>query len=167
VEAQRLKDRIIVGLLRAALVAALIGAGGNIYWRLPYVPGAETSNVRETSLQIILRRAPEDEVVALNVPVELYSIDLAAAQNEFQSERRPGQRFEDFLKRRMNGRPPIITRLDQSGQTTILVPSGKWWIHATLSGSRDITWRLPVNIAGHSQVVELTPENAYTRTKSF
>ena len=67
----------------------------------------------------------------------------------------------------MRGRVPIKARLDQTGQATLTVPPGKWWIHATLAGTLNVEWRLPVNVAGRKQTAELTPENAYARTKSF
>ena len=92
---------------------------------------------------------------------------MAAVQREFISEHRPGVRFDDFLARRMQGRAPVAARLDQNGQATVTIPPGRWWIHATLAGTEEITWRLPVNIGGREQTVELTPDNAYMRAKSF
>ncbi len=72
--------------------------------------------------------------------------------------------------RRMGERQPLAAELDERGETTLAVPPGKWWVHATLSergGAEEVTWRLPVNVSGREATVELTPENAYTRAKSF
>jgi hypothetical protein len=36
-----------------------------------------------------------------------------------------------------------------------------------LDGEEQLEWRLPVTVIGAKQIVELTPQNAYTRSKSF
>ena len=156
-------------LLRACLLIALIGAGWHIYHRLP----VEDSNVNgggqvhATNLHIVLRRPEDMDAVHADIGVELYSVDTSAVWREFQSERRPGVRFNDFLNSRMQGRPPLAAQFDATGQAYLAVPPGRWWIHATLNGAEEITWRLPVNVAGREQTVELTPDNAYMRAKSF
>jgi hypothetical protein len=165
--------RLLVACLRVALVLALVGAGWLIYRRLPHddtAPAGLGANaqVRDTLLRIVLppRPAGDNEPNALS-NVKLYSIDVAAAQREFLDERRPGMRFEDFIVRRMGARQPITTQLDAEGKTILYVPPGRWWIHATQSGVEEISWRLPVNVAGREQTVELTHANAYMRTKKF
>jgi hypothetical protein len=172
-----------VAVLRVALVLALVGAGWLVYRRLPaddapHGLGA-AGQTRDTLLRIIVhpRRAEtvrnSDAAAATAAdnlpatPVQLYSIDVAAAQREFLDERRPGQRFEDFIVRRMGARQPIRTQLDDSGQTVLYVPPGRWWIHATQEGAEDVVWRLPVNVAGREQTVELNATNAYMKTKRF
>ncbi|HLL70842.1 MAG TPA: hypothetical protein VK363_05380 [Pyrinomonadaceae bacterium] len=167
----------LVACLRVALVLALVGAGWLIYRRLPHdderAPAAalgESRQARDTLLRIVIPRgdgAAGQSAEAAAVPVQLYSIDVAAAQREFFDERRPGQRFEDFMVRRMGARQPITTQLDAQGQTIVYVPPGRWWIHATQTGAQEISWRLPVNVAGREQTVELTNANAYMRTKKF
>jgi hypothetical protein len=158
-------------LLRIALILALVAAVWNIYRHLPDDGSGTTKSgadvAAETSLQIILRAPSDEPSVALGVPVQLYPIDISAAQNEFFSERRPGKRLDDFLSERMGNRAPVEARFDENGQVTTTVKSGPWWIHATLPGELNIEWRLRVNVAGTRQSVELTPDNAYTRTKSF
>ena len=159
--------------MRVALVLALVGAGWLVYRRLPpddapHSLGA-AGQTRDTLLRIHVLPRPGDggQNPAAAVTVQLYSIDVAAAQREFLDERRPGQRFEDFIVRRMGARQPIRTQLDASGQTVVYVPPGRWWIHATQEGAQEVTWRLPVNVAGREQTVELTAANAYMRTKRF
>jgi hypothetical protein len=167
---------LLVAFLRLALVFALVGAGWFIYRGLPQddAPPAGLGASRQTSdtlLRIIL--PPRTDGVAgpdsatSAAQVQLYSIDVAAAQREFFDERRPGMRFEDFIVRRMGARQPITTQLDAQGQTVIYVPPGRWWIHATQTGAEEIIWRFPVNVAGREQTVELTNANAYMRTKKF
>jgi hypothetical protein len=168
--------RWLVAFLRVALVLALVGAGWLVYRRLPpddapHGLGA-ARQTRDTLLRIIVLPRPagvgqNSDAATTNTPVQLYSIDVAAAQREFLDERRPGQRFEDFIVRRMGARQPIRTQLDQSGQTIVYVPPGRWWIHAVQGGAQEVTWRLPVNVAGREQTVELTAANAYMRTKRF
>ncbi len=106
-------------------------------------------------------------VSARKVPVQLYPINMAAARSEFDSERRPGQRFEEFATRLMGGRQPLGVEFDEGGEAVIAVPPGKWWIHATVEGDRELTWRLSVNVTGREKTVELTKENAYLRAKRF
>lgn len=161
---------LLAGGLRLALVLALIFAGLSIYHRLPEdAPGATDGShaAGETALQIVLQAAPEDRGAAMNIPVELYPIDFSAAQREYLSERRPGVRFDDFLARRMEGKSTVETQLDERGQAVVMVPPGKWWVHAVLNASHSVEWRLPVQVAGLKQTIELTPSNAYTKMKSF
>ena len=156
-----------------ALIAALVGAVWGIYGRLPHDEGAVFGPQDEqpsgtTALHIRLRAAELNfPVSAKKIPVQLYPISMTAARNEFDSERRPGQRFEDFVTRLMGDRQPITAELDERGETNITVPPGKWWVHATLSGTRELTWRLPINVNGREMTVELTPKNVYTLTKKF
>lgn len=162
---------MLVAALRLALVLALAGAGWLVYRSLPHedapaVGLGANQSARDTLLRIILPPHTGDAAPSVT-PVQLYSIDLAAAQREFFDERRPGMRFEDFITRRMRARQPITTQLNAQGQAMIHVPPGRWWIHATQTGAQEITWRLPVNVAGREQTVELTDANAYTRTKRF
>jgi hypothetical protein len=167
--------------LRVALVLALAGAGWLVYRGLPPDDAPHGSlgaagQTRDTLLRIVVLPRPggsggssdgQNSDAAAITPVQLYSIDVAAAQREYLDERRPGQRFEDFIVRRMGARQPIRTQLDAGGQTIVYVPPGRWWIHATQEGAQEVSWRLPVNVAGREQTIELTAANAYMRTKRF
>ena len=138
-----------------------------IYRRLP-ASAADPRNERATTtLQIVIRQAPDGAGPALDVPVSLYPVDIIAVRHEFFTEQRTGKRFEDFLKERMKGRAPINARLDKQGHGAVLLAPGSWWLHATISGDEQLEWRLPVRVGGTRQTIELTPQNAYTRTKSF
>lgn len=175
--------------MRFALILALAGAVWSIYRRSPDDGGDAAGalqngnqQVDATLLRIVLRRTPEmddaaqqtatgevraGDAPARKVPLQLYSIDVAAAQREFLSERRAGVRFEDFLSQKMRGQQPLAAELDQRGEAIVAVPPGRWWIHVALEGAQEVTWRLPVNVAGRERTVELTLENAYTRAKKF
>jgi hypothetical protein len=157
---------ILIVALRFALVLALVAAGWLVYRELPVTTSETAVDTRTTSLQIVLYQ-PENDGPGLDVPVSLYPVDLVAVRHEFFTEPRAGKRFEDFLKERMKGRSPISTRLDKQGHGSVLLAPGSWWLHATLSGDEQLEWRLPVTVVGPKQVVELTPQNAYTRSKSF
>jgi hypothetical protein len=165
---QSLAYHLVSALLRVALVAALVWAGWSVYHKLPG-GGTETvdNSTGETALQLVLRPSPRDEGFAVNIPVQLYPVDLAAVQREFGFEPHPGVHFEDFLKERMQGRAPVTAQLDENGRATVMVTPGKWWVHALLAGTQNIEWRLPVNISGRQQIIELNAENIYARTKSF
>jgi len=67
----------------------------------------------------------------------------------------------------MKGRSPIDAQLDKQGQGSVLLSTGSWWLHATISGDEQLEWRLPVTVTGAKQTVELTPQNAYTRSNTF
>jgi hypothetical protein len=159
---------LLTVLLRVALVAALIWAGWSVYHQLP--GGAnETRNTAagETSLVIVLRPSSQEAGASVSIPVQLYPVDLSAVQREYGFEPRPGVRFEDFLNERMQGRSPVKARLDERGQATVTLTPGRWWIHALLSGSQNVEWRVPVNVSGRQQTIELNTGNIYARTKSF
>ena len=158
---------LLILALRVALVFILGGAGWSIYKHLPagtsdINPGSDT-----TSLQIVLTQSGDITASNLDIPLELYPIDIVAVRHEFFTEPRAGKRFEDFLKERMKGRSPVSARLDKQGRGTVVLTPGNWWLHAKLSGDEDLEWRLPVSVTGPKQTVELTPQNAYTRSRTF
>ncbi|HEV2860329.1 MAG TPA: hypothetical protein VGX48_04925 [Pyrinomonadaceae bacterium] len=162
--------RIAAAVAGAGLVLALVFAVWGVYRRAPRGrSGRRVSAAAQggaaTALHIRLRRDGWAEQG--RVPVQLYPINMTAARNEFDSERRPGQRFEDFVTRQMAGRQPLTAELDEQGETVVTVPPGRWWVHATVSGERELSWRLPVNVNGGEKSVELNEDNAYTRAKRF
>ena len=158
---------LLIRVLQVSLILVLVGAGWLIYRQLPNGGTDVSSNQGTTTLQIFIRQTPETVGPALDVSVSLYPVDIVAVRHEFFTEQRPGKRFEDFLKERMKGRSPISARLDKQGEGAVTLASGPWWLHATLSGDEQLEWRLPVTVTGSKQVIELTPKNAYTRSKTF
>jgi hypothetical protein len=154
--------------LRAALVIALVASGWLVYSKLPrQVPSNPEATSGQTTLEIVLRSPADNGADALDIPIDLYPIDIVAARHEYFTERRAGKRFDDFLSERMKGRNPVSAKLDKQGQTSVAVSPGTWWLHAQLSGDEDLEWRLQLNVSGRKQTVELNSENVYTRTKSF
>lgn len=158
---------LLIRVLQVSLILVLVGAGWLIYRQLPDGGTDVSSNQGTTTLQIFIRQTPETVGPALDVAVSLYPVDIVAVRHEFFTEQRPGKRFEDFLKERMKGRSPINARLDKQGEGAVTLAPGSWWLHATLSGDEQLEWRLPVTVTGSKQVIELTPKNAYTRSKTF
>lgn len=160
--------RLVTLVLQAALVLGLFSAGWLIYRGLPtHIQNSTEGRASDALIQLVMRPAPQMTGVALDVQVEFYPVDIVAVHHEYFTERRAGKRFDDFLTERMNGRRPVTARLDQNGRAVVTVSPGNWWVHAALTGEEDLEWRLPVSIAGPKQTIELTPQNAYTRTKSF
>jgi len=157
---------VILGL-QGMLVVLLAGAGWWIYRKLPANTSEEAANQQTTALQIFIRQPPETVGPSLDAAVSLYPVDIVAVRHEFFTESRPGKRFEDFLRERMKGRSPVNAKLDKQGQGAVMLAPGSWWLHATLSGDEQLEWRLPVSVGGAKQVIELTPQNAYTRSKTF
>jgi hypothetical protein len=159
---------LVVLVLRVALVTVLVTAGWFVYKELPGSSSAsDAGEPHQATVQIVLRRDQKAPAATDGLPVEIYPIDIVAVRHEFFTERRAGERFDDFFKQRMKGRAPISARFDMQGQTTVEVTPGNWWIHATLPGEEELEWRLPITVAGRKQLVELTPQNAYLRSKSF
>lgn len=158
---------LVIVALQALLIFLLAGAGWLIYRRIPATGSEADLNQRATDLQIFIRQTPESVGPSLDVAVSLYPVDIVAVRHEFFTEPPKGKRFEDFLKERMKGRSPVNARLDKQGHGSILLAPGSWWLHATLSGDEQLEWRLPVTVTGTKQVIELTPQNAYTRSKTF
>jgi hypothetical protein len=161
--------KIILGVV---LVGGIFGAGWNVYRRLPTdgvaaMNFAATESGAETKLTVMLR---SDLIgVTMNSPVEIYPFDLVAAQREFQATPHLARQFDDFLLRRMHGITPVKAMTDNAGPAVVILREGNWWLHATatMNNGETIEWRLPVNVAGREQTVELTMENAYERTKKF
>lgn len=158
---------LAIVFLRVALVALLFGAGWFIYKQLPVSESQVVNDNSATNVQILLRNVPDVSAAGLDLAVDIYPVDIVAARHEFFTEQRAGKRFEDFLKERMKGRAPINTKLDRQGQGTVLLSRGSWWLHAKLSGDEELEWRLPLTVTGEKQTIELTPQNAYTRSRSF
>ena len=168
VNSQGLLYRILALAGRAALLLALAGAGWVIYQRLPdNSPSGSRNTAGHTIVQIVLRRSSDIQTTAVEIPIEMSPVDLVAVRHEFFVEPRAGQRFDEFLHSRMNGRSAVNTRLDSQGRASVSLLPGEWWLHAVLTGEEDLEWRLKLMISGDKQTVELTLENAYTRSKSF
>lgn len=154
--------------LRAALVVGLLASGWLIYSKLPHENSANLkANNGETVLQIVLRPPVNGGIDALDIPVEFYPVDIVAVRKEYFTERRAGTSFDDFRNERMKGRAPVAARLDKQGQGVVALSGGSWWLHAKLVGEENLEWQLHLDVAGPRQTVELTPQNIYTRTRSF
>lgn len=162
---------LLTTLARVALVAALAAAGWGVYRRLPEPPApalGDAGRDEPTTLRIVLRRpAGYDPEPGERLSVQLYSINVGAVRSEYEAVPRPGARFDEFLLRRMGDRPPVRTELDERDETLVVVPQGRWWVHATLDGPEELTWRLPVNVSGREKTVVLNIDNVFTRAKSF
>ena len=149
-------------------MVALFLSGWLVYRNLPRQNSSNPEATdAQTTLQIVLRPSANSGAEALDISVELYPVDLVAVRHEYFTEPRAGKRFDDFLSERMKGRTPVAAKLDKQGHTSVVVSPGSWWLHAQLSGEENVEWRLPLSVAGRKQTVELTSQNAYTRTKSF
>ena len=171
-EGKNFTRKVAVAAAGVALVATLGWAVSSVYRRLPEDERAPSRPARATQRTTLLRVRLRREgvgfpVSARKVPVQLYPINMAAARNEYDSEPRRGQRFEEFATRLMGGRQRLEAELDEGGEAALNVPPGKWWIHAEIEGERELAWRLPVEVNGREKTVELTKENAYLRAKRF
>ena len=122
--------------------------------------------------EIVMRRGKPRAVI---LGIEEYRELLERAEDaedlkslrEMRKRQLKFRKFDDFLKERMKGRSPVNTRLDKQGHGSVVLAPGSWWLHAKISGDEEIEWRLPVTVIGPKQVIELTPQNAYTRSRTF
>src|ERR671917_106762 len=122
-EGQSFTRRVAAAAAGVVLVAALGGAVWGVYRRLPEdertAQRAARGSQRTTLLRVRLRREGVGfPVSAKRVPVQLFPINMTAARNEFDSEKRSGQRFEEFATRLMGGRQKIDVELDEAGELT-------------------------------------------------
>ncbi|HEV2706051.1 MAG TPA: hypothetical protein VGV59_09010 [Pyrinomonadaceae bacterium] len=158
----------VVFVLRAALLVALVWAAWSVYRRLPEDNAllAQTGQAQATSLRVRLRRVPTREAHG-KTAVELYPVDVESVEREYESERRPGLRLEQFIARRMGNVKPITGELDERGEAVLAVPPGRWWLRASVGGVEELSWHLPVNVSGREKTVELNPDNVYTRARSY
>ena len=162
---------IVRTILGIALIAALFAAGWNVYRHLPAdgsVARPETYNANANSQLTVI--FPGDSIAtAVNTQVEFYPIDFVSMQRDFFSSVRPGKSFDDFLAQRMKGLAPVRAPLDDKGRAVAKLSEGNWWLRAAtaLNSGEKIEWRLPINVSGPAQTIELTTENAYERTKKF
>jgi hypothetical protein len=157
---------IAINLLRLGLLVFIFGGGWLIYRSLPQTETV-TADQGATSVQIVLHQPAESSFPTLQASIELSPVDIVAVQREFFAEPRAGKRFDDFFKERMKGRRKVETELDKQGHGSVMLTPGSWWLRARLIGDEEIEWRLPLKISGAKQVIELTPQNAYTRSKTF
>jgi hypothetical protein len=158
---------VVTALLRVSLLAALVVPVWLIYRTLPRESWSNSHAAQaETTLQIVLRVAANNSD-PLDISVELYPFDIVAARHEYFTERRAGKSYPDFMNERMKGRNTVVAKLDKQGQAAVAVSPGSWWLHAQLSGDENLEWRLPLDVTGSNQTVELTLQNVYTRSKSF
>ena len=158
---------VAIRLLQAALVLGFAIGVWLIYRSLPSSGNPPENNAGATTLQIIIERPTDTAGMPLDVAVDIYPVDLVAVRHEFFTEPRAGKRFDDFLKERMRGRSPVSTHLDKQGRGSVKLTPGNWWLHAKLSGDEELEWRLPLTVSGPSQSLQLTSQNAYTRSKAF
>ena len=160
-------------VLAVALVGGLLLGGWNVYRKLPpdtsappsIAPGASQN---QTEVTVVLRG--DVASATLNPPVNFYRFDLIAAQREFEASPKLARQFDDFLMRRMHGVTPVVAdRNAKADRALANLTEGSWWVHATAwsASGETIEWRLPVEVSGREQSVELTMENAYERTKKF
>ena len=96
-EVQSISYRVITLILRAALLVTLFMAGMAVFEQLPGDVGpASTQPNGETSLQIVLRQSPGISGVMLDIPIEIYPVDIVAVRHEFFTERRAGKTLRRF-----------------------------------------------------------------------
>ena len=161
--------KVILALL---LLGGLLFAGWGVYRRLPNDGRADAKAAANRSgptmeLTILLSRdlATSDR----SALIELYPVDLAALQRQFEAIPRAGKQFDEFLANRLKDVAPVRASTDSQGRAVANVSEGNWWLHAqtSLASGEDFEWRLPLNLSAAKNTVELSRENAYERTKKF
>jgi CRP-like cAMP-binding protein len=161
--------KILRIVLAIGLLVSLCYAGWKIYRRLPADSNQVTAidSSGKPTLRVVVRNRVAN--ATLRSPVELYHFDLAAARREYEASPRLAKQFDDFLLRRMHDLTPVKAEVSGDGLAVAMLSGGDWWLHASASsdGGEKIEWRLPIVVADHDQAIDLSPANAYERTKEF
>ena len=157
--------RILKLMLAIALLGGLFFAGWRIYRRLPNESMTARIEGPQSQVTIVLN----NPAIADSTRLEFYPMDFAATQREFLINGRPGGSFEEFLAARLKTLSPTRGRFDQNGRAFAQLGAGQWWLRATTTGAiGELTeWRLPLTISQRAITIELSPDNAYERTKKF
>ena len=160
--------RIILGVV---LIGSLLVAGRRVYRRLPNdsPPRNIEAAYGRAGTRLITFISSSLANATLNSPVELYPFDVAEIQRESQAYSHANKQFDDLLARRIQNVTPLKAPADSKGRAITTISAGSWWLHAiaSLPNGERLEWRLPLSVAGNEQIVELTTENAYERTKKF
>ena len=163
------EKHLAIGILKLLLAIVLLGmlffAGWRVYRRLPNE--SMTSQIEGPPSQVTI--VLNNPAIADSTKLELYPMDFAATQREFVINGRPGKSFEEFLAARLKALAPTRARFDQNGRAFAQLGAGQWWLRATTTGAGgELTeWRLPLTISQRAMTIELSPDNAYERTKKF
>lgn len=160
--------RIAKVILALGLLLGLVLAGRSVYRSLPAARSVEVQVNQATAnseLVVVWREGIADG----ETRVELYPIDFAALQRDFQARLRPGKTIDDYLAQRLKNLTPVLVRVDQSGRAVARLSEGNWWMRATTvsSNGEAMEWRVPVVISERAHTIELSKDNAYERTKKF
>ena len=160
--------RIAKVILALGLLVGLVLAGRSVYRSLPAARSVEVQVNQATAnseLVVVWREGIADG----ETRVELYPIDFAALQRDFQARLRPGKTIDDYLAQRLKNLTPVLVRVDQSGRAVARLSEGNWWMRATTvsSNGEAMEWRVPVVISERAHTIELSKDNAYERTNKF
>ena len=161
--------KIIKVILAIGLVGGLFLPGWNIYRRLPDDSPSNTRANRDAEPGIEVTIALSVEPAPIDSRVEVYPLDFAALQRDYFASPLAQKRFDDFLGRRLKGLEPVRARFDENKRANVKLTLGNWWIRATaeMPNGESLEWRLPINLSGQGQTLELTTENVYEKTKKF
>jgi hypothetical protein len=161
--------KIIKVILAIGLVGGLLLAGWNIYRRLPDDTPSNSRADRGAEPGIEVTITSSVEPAPINSRVEVYPLDFAALQRDYFASPLAQKRFDDFLGRRLKGLEPVRARFDGEKTANVKLTPGNWWVRATaeMPNGESLEWRLPINVSGQGQTVELTTENVYEKTKKF
>ena len=161
--------KVIKVILAIGLVGGLLLAGWNIYRRLPDDSPSNTRADKAAEPGIEVTITLSIEPAPLDSRVEVYPLDFAALQRDYFASPLAQKRFDDFLGRRLKGLEPVRARFDENKRANVKLTLGNWWVRATaeMPNGESLEWRLPINLSGQGQTLELTTENVYEKTKKF
>ena len=161
--------KIIKVILAIGLVGGLLLAGWNTYRRLPDDSPSNTRADKDADPGIEVTITLGVVTAPLESRVEVYPLDFAALQRDYFASPLAQKRFDDFLSRRLKGLEPVRARFNENKRADVKLTPGNWWVRATaeMPNGESLEWRLPINVSGQGQTVELTTENVYEKTKKF
>src|SRR5438477_4187021 len=161
--------KMIQVILAIGLVGGLFLSGWNIYRRLPDDSPSNTRADKDAEPGIEVTITLGIEPAPLDSRVEVYPLDFAALQRDYFASPLAQKRFDDFLGRRLKGLEPVRAKFDGNRRAALQLTLGNWWVRATaeMPNGESLEWRLPINLSGQGQTLELTTENVYEKTKKF
>ena len=161
--------KMIQVILAIGLIGGLFLSGWNIYRRLPDDSPSNTRADKDAEPGIEVTITLSVEAAPIDSRVEVYPLDFAALQRDYFASPLAQKRFDDFLGRRLKGLEPVRARFDENKRANVKLTLGNWWVRATaeMPNGESLEWRLPINLSGQGQTLELTTENVYEKTKKF
>lgn len=168
----RVSPRLLL-VLRCLFLAVVAVAVWQVYRSVPRDDERESARrqTREsTRLSVAVDSLEFDADDLKDVEIRFSPVDLIALEREMSLARKRDETLNAFVKRRTQGREIHSVKLDLNASARLELAAGRWWIFTRVRDARtheSYFWRMPVNVRGRNQHIELNRRNADARVKEF